>query len=264
MTIQPTRYSLLTFFLLTFAISWGFWFLFPTTLGGLVGAWGPSLAAIVITLLFDGGQALRALLRRLFVWRVPFYWYLFVLCWPAALSLLVTGLGALLGRPLPDFANPPVVSQYPLPLEVMQAGFLVLLPTVFVIQTLGSSLGEELGWRGFAIPRLQAGQSALVASLILGLLWGIWHLPRVWTPGGPLDAAGFAWLVVGIVLDAVLYTWVMNNSRGSLLLMVLFHNAQALTNLFLAQTPNPALETVLTAILVGLVVVRGRIDRRPV
>jgi membrane protease YdiL (CAAX protease family) len=270
--IPPKRYSLIAFFLLAFAIAWGFWipaalalkgFLslpFPVTLADLLGVWGPSLAGIVMTVVNDGKGGLRVLFKRLFQWRVGIQWYLFVLLWPPALSLLVTAFSMLLGSPAPDFANPPVTYAYPVPPEALSAGFLPLLPMVFLIQIFGSSMGEELGWRGFALPRLQARQSALLASGILGALWGLWHLPRFWTPGDPFDIAGFGWLMLGLMLNAVLYTWVFNGTTGSLLPVVLFHTAQPVTNLFLAKVPNPPVENALTALLVMPIVVMSAVS----
>jgi len=265
LSILLRRHALIVFFLLAFGIAWGFWipaalaakgllpFPIPETLAGLLGVWGPSLAGIFVTAAYDGRAGLRALFRRLSVWRVELRWYLFVLLWPAILSLLVTGLSLLFGSPAPDFAHPPVMTEYPFPPEAFSAGFLPLLPMVFVIQVFGSSLGEELGWRGFALPRLQTRRSTLLASIVLGVLWGLWHLPRVWTPGEPFDAAAFGWLMLGLVLNSVLYAWVFNGTKGSLLLVVLFHTAQPVTDLFLAKVPNPLAESAITVALVGLV-----------
>ena len=269
LSIPSKRYSLVAFFLLAFAIAWGFWipaalaargmlsFPFPATLAGVLGAWGPSLAGIIVTAAFDGKAGLRTLFKRLAVWRAGFQWYLFVLTWPAVLSLLTSGIAMLLGSPAPDFAHPLVTTEYPAPPEAFGAGFLPLLPMVFVIQVFGSSLGEELGWRGFAVPRLQARQSALLSSLILGIVWGLWHLPRNWTPGVPFDVVSLGWLVLGLALNAVLYTWVFNNTRGSLVPMILFHTAQPVTNLFLAEVSSPLtplIKNALTALLVILIV----------
>jgi membrane protease YdiL (CAAX protease family) len=276
--ISPKRYSLVAFLLLAFVIAWGFWisaalaskgllpFPFPVTLAGVLGAWGPGLAGTIITAVKDGRDGLRMLFKRLSVWRVGIQWYLFVLLWPAVLSLLVTALSMLFGSSSPDFANPPVTYVYPAPPEAFSAGFLPLLPIVFVTQVFGSSMGEEIGWRGFALPRLQARQSALLASGILGVVWGLWHLPRVWTPGDPFDVASFGWLMMGLVLNSVLYTWVFNNTRGSLLLVLLFHTAQPVTTLFLAKVSNPLVENVLIALLVILVVTQsgaGHLTREP-
>ncbi len=265
LSILLRRHALIVFFLLAFGIAWGFWipaalatkgllpFPIPETLAGLLGVWGPSLAGIFVTAAHDGRAGLGTLFRRLSIWRVELRWYLFVLLWPAILSLLVTGFSLLFGSPAPDFAHPPVMNEYPVPPEAFSAGFLPLLPMVFVIQVFGSSLGEELGWRGFALPRLQTRRSTLLASIVLGVLWGLWHLPRVWTPGEPFDAAAFGWLMLGFVLNSVLYAWVFNGTKGSLLLVVLFHTAQPVTNLFLAKVPNPLVESAITVALVGLV-----------
>src|SRR5215472_15440508 len=89
-----------------------------------------------------------------------------------------------------------------------------------------SSLDEELGWRGFALPRMQARRPAFAASLLLGLLWGLWHLPLMMARGLPLTTAGLIQLAFFILLVtawAVLFTWVYNNTNGSLFLMVLMH-----------------------------------------
>lgn len=266
--LYSRRNSPATFYLLTFLISWGFWipavlasqrllpFEYPVVLAGVLGAWGPGLAAIFLTALSAGRAELKSLLGRLLIWRVGLPWYLFVLCWPAVLSLLATGIAMLFGAPAPDFANPPVVSQYPAPPEAFAYGFLPLLPMVFLTSLFSSALGEELGWRGFLLPRLQSRSGALIASLGLGLVWAIWHLPRLWTPGESFDLAGAAWFTLSLVLNAVLYTWVFNNTRGSLLLVVLFHTSQAVTNLFLAGVLDPLLMNALTALLVLLVVAR--------
>lgn len=97
-------------------------------------------------------------------------------------------------------------------------------------------MGEELGWRGFALPRLQARMSALSASLILGLLWALWHLPLYLTAGHPLSEVFFGWFLLSILADAILFTWIFNNTRGSLLVVLLFHASIATSGLFLAST----------------------------
>ena len=269
LSIPGSTRPVIVFFLLTFAVTWGFWIPaamamrglltlpFPVAVAGLLGAWTPSLVAILMTAATSGRAGLKGLLDRVSIWRVGIGWYLFVLLWPAVLSLLVTGVCMLFGRPAPDFAHPPVTTQYPAPREAFAAGFLPLLPLVFVTQLFGSSLGEEIGWRGYALPRLQAGRSALLVSLLLGLIWGIWHLPRFWVPGVSLPLAGFAWFVAGIALTAVLYTWIFNNTGGSLLLVILLHTSQAVTDLFLGRVKNPPLLVLFTALLVIAVVIRS-------
>jgi uncharacterized protein len=271
--IPHKPYALAWFFFMAFAIAWGFWIPaalaskglvtlpIPVTLAGLLGAWGPSLASILFTWIYDGTSGLRLLFKRLFIWRVRMQWYLFVILWPAVHSLLVTAILIVAGTPTPDFASPPVVSVYPAPPEAFAAGFLPLLPLVFVIQFFGSSLGEELGWRGFALPRLQAQQGWLLASGILGLIWGVWHLPRIWMPGEPFELTTFAWVIVGSVLNTALYTWVFNHTRGSLLPVLLLHTAQAVTLLFLTSVSNPLVENALMVLLILLIVTRSNTVR---
>jgi len=253
-SISPKPRSLLVFFLLAFGISWLAWipaalashgllsFRLNPTLSSLLGAFGPFFAALVTTGIYDGKTGFRTLLRRLLTWRVGLPWYLCVLFWPALLSLAKTALAVLLGGSVPDFSQPPFVHLYPLPPELLNATpFMVFLPFVFLQQTLiGSSMGEEIGWRGYALPRLQAKQSALVASLALGVIWGVWHLPLWLTKGHPMQGTFFGWALLGMVAETIVFTWVYNNTQGSLLLALLLHTSFAITDLFLSSAEPPA------------------------
>jgi membrane protease YdiL (CAAX protease family) len=130
---------------------------------------------------------------------------------------------------------------YPLPSELANANPLLFLPFVFLQQTLiGSSMGEELGWRGYALPRLEAHRKALNTSILLGIAWALWHLPLWLSKGYPLTEGSVAWAGLGIVADSILFTWVYNNTRGSLLLALLFHTSIAVTALFLSSAESPA------------------------
>jgi membrane protease YdiL (CAAX protease family) len=252
-SVSTKPQSLLVFFLLAFGISWTIWI--PTALAshgllpfqlspsitGLLGAFGPSTAALITTAIYDGKAGFRSLLRRLLMWRVGLQWYLFVLLWPAFLSLAKTALAVLLGSSVPDFAQPPFVHLYPLPSEFSKVNPLLFLPFVFLQQTLiGSSMGEEIGWRGYALPRLEAYRNALQAGVILGIVWAVWHLPLWLTKGYPLAEAFLGWTMLGIVADSILFTWVYNNTKGSLLLALLFHSSIAVTGLFLSSAESSA------------------------
>jgi membrane protease YdiL (CAAX protease family) len=87
-----------------------------------------------------------------------------------------------------------------------------------------------MGWRGYVLPRLQAKYNALVSSLILGVIWGFWHLPKFLTPG---NTSPFGLFIVRIIAVAVIYTWIYNNTKGSLLLVTLFHAASNAAGVFL-------------------------------
>jgi membrane protease YdiL (CAAX protease family) len=188
----------------------------PPELSRLLGTFGPSLAALLVTAATSGRRGLRALLARLAIWRVGVGWYAVALLWPAAHSLATTGVHVLLGAAPPDFAQPPVLWLYPAPPELFAAGSWPLLPFVFIQSLLSSSsLGEEPGWRGFALPRLQARFGALGASLVLGVLWGVWHLPLALTRGDPTEGTFSGWYLLGSTGDAVLYTWLFNATGGA-------------------------------------------------
>lgn len=266
--IPPKRRSLLAFFVLAFGISWAAWvpltaaswglspFRPPSTPATLVGAFGPTLAAIVLTLFGEGVSGLRRLLGRLLIWRVGVRWYTFALLWPAAISLFTTAVYVLFGGPVPDFSEPPFLEVYPLPPGLSGVGPWPLLPFVFFQYLLfSSSMGEEIGWRGYALPRLQSGGNALQASVLLGLLWGLWHLPLYLTRGHPLSEEFFGPFMLGIVADAILFTWLYNSTGASLLLAVLFHASIAVTGLFLAPAEaTPLLRLAFEWLFVGAVI----------
>ena len=274
----PKPRSLLTFFLLAFGFSWAVWvptnlasrdlltFPLPLEYAGLLGAFGPAVAALVTAGIFDGGRGLRALLGRFLVWRVGVRWYAFVLLWPAALSLATTALHVLLGGAAPDFSQPPFVRLNPLPPELSAPNPFALLPVIFLQQTLvGSSMGEEPGWRGYALPRLQWRWGALPASLLLGTLWGVWHLPLWLTRGHAAGETFVGWVMLDLVAQAILFTWVYNHTRGSLLLALLFHTAMAVTDAFLSAAASPLLELAFSwgaALLVVAASGPARLSRR--
>jgi membrane protease YdiL (CAAX protease family) len=217
------RHPLVTFFLLAFAITWVVWV--PRAVGaqlGLVGqvsTWAPAIAALLAAALTGGRTAVSELGARLVRWRVGWKWYVVVILGPAAFSLVVAGVYVLLGGSWEVAAAPALRS----------GAALVLLPLFLMILTLTDGLGEELAWRGFALPRLLTQHNALVASLILGVLWALWHLPLVWTEGVSMYQQPIWLLLLDITAKSVLFTWVFLHTRGSVLLAVLFHGA---TNLF--------------------------------
>ncbi|MBV6402996.1 MAG: hypothetical protein CNIPEHKO_03318 [Anaerolineales bacterium] len=264
-SISPKPYSLAVFLILAFGISWAVWipaalasydfirFQINPFLTGLLGAIGPSLAALITTAAYDGRDGFRGLFKRLLTWRIGLQWYLFALAWPVVLSLTKTGISILLGSPIPNFSQPPFVNLFP---ELLNATPLVFLPAFFLQQLLfGSSMGEEFGWRGFALPRLQFKKSSLNASLLLGLIWGTWHLP-LWLTKGNLVQDGFiGWHFLELMATALLFTWVYNNTQGSLLLALLFHASIGVTGLFLSSAAlHPLIGATLNWGMAGLVI----------
>uniref|UniRef100_B0T347 Abortive infection protein n=1 Tax=Caulobacter sp. (strain K31) TaxID=366602 RepID=B0T347_CAUSK len=207
------------FLLLTFAISWGIggaWLAFPeplTTAFGpfayatpayYVAAWAPTLAAVILTFAARGLTGVYALLRRLV--RVGPAWTVAV----AALALPAIALALSLLTPASQAW--PVT-----PRQVLVATPLVLLTTAQIVTNSGP-LGEELGWRGYALPRLLARTSPLAAGTILGLIWTLWHVPAFLFAGviaTPLSDLG--WHALGTVGLSWLMTALFLRTRGGVL-----------------------------------------------
>ena len=199
------RHPLVSFFVLAYALTWP---LIPlvslSPLWGFPALFGPALAAIFVAAVAGGRAEVKDLLGRVVRWRVGAGWYVVVLGLPAGLALAAAGLHLALGTDS----------------SIEFGGLSVLSFVVFVL-----IIGEELGWRGYALPRLLAGRSALSASLILGALWGAWHLPTFFVPGAPQYGLPFSAFVLFTIAYSVLFTWVYLHTRGSVLIATLLHGA---------------------------------------
>jgi membrane protease YdiL (CAAX protease family) len=223
--------------------------------GALLGYFGPALAALLVAALTAGRQGLRALLARLFRWRVPLRWYLVAILLPAGSALLVVGLLAIVEGQLSNLDT---------------SGLQPILPEILAVLVFGSlyglvvAAGEELGWRVFALPRLLARHNALVASIVLGIVWGLWHVPVGFWFDSQAPALGDA-LLYGLGFDfaAVIYTWLFLHSRGSVLIASLFHAVYDISLLVIGQiaqaTPGldfaPRLHLVVLGLVAALLVV---------
>jgi membrane protease YdiL (CAAX protease family) len=202
------RHPLATFFVLAYALSWWAWILYAFGLSpNPLASFGPFLAAIVVLALTEGKAGVSGLFRRMIRWRVPPGWYAVALFLPAVLATTATVLNVLLGAEAPSTAE--------------LNGWTELF-AIFAIVLLVPGLGgawEEPGWRGYAFPRLQSRRSALVASLILGALIAAWHL-RLMVAGQVAYSD-----IVLIFAGTIVYNWVFNNARGSVLIIMVMHAA---------------------------------------
>jgi uncharacterized protein len=223
------RHPLISFFVLTYAVTWLVWaplVIFGDRIPGplafvllVLGSNVPSVLGVLFVALLRGRSGVRTLFGRLVRARIGLRWYLAVVAL-AVPALCAVWVSTLLGGPIPV-----VVTTIP-------AVVVLFLFSIFP----GSSVGEELGWRGFALPRLQARHSALAASLIVGAAWGIYHFPLflLGSPTRPL--ALFLPFAIGCVIMSIFYTWMYNGTGGSLLIVVLLH---ATTNLPLSVVYAP-------------------------
>jgi len=217
-----TRHRLFFFFLFSFVLTWGyFWLIWaplrlPDSLIAL-GGFGPSVSAFLVLALSSGKPGVLRLLRSIVHWRVGVIWYLVALLGLPVLNflafLVVPGvLGDLVA---PDLRLPRIY-----------------LSEIAICLTIGiAPMWEEIGWRGFAQPRMQRLYGPVVGSLFLGALWGVWHLPFFF---GPLARTGpDATLVsasislvefsIGLTGLSVVMAWVLNNCGGSTLMAILLH-----------------------------------------
>jgi len=228
-------HPVLSFFLMTYAFTWLLWgaiyVLHLSSATGylpfLLGAAGPSLMAFAISAIVGGKQEIRDLWRRMTIWHVGFAWYLIALFFPALIVLGAFGLYRMIGGAIPAFTLL-VQKWYLLPIALI-AGLLV-----------GGPLEEEFGWRGFAVVQLQKRHNALVASLIVGVLWGAWHLPAFLIPWSSQHDLPVALFLLHDIALSVLFTWIFNNSAGSVLLTMLAHAAFNATITILPVLPSAA------------------------
>lgn len=202
----------------------------------------------------SGVRGVQELLRSLVQWRIHPVWFLTASFLMIALSLLGVLLTALFtGQPLSHFIS-----------SIQSSPTLQHLgPTILATALYGGPLGEEGGWRGFALPRFQRRFDPLLASVILAALWGLWHLPLHLTGyyrevfGNPLN--GILQQMLSTVPLAIIFTWFYNRSRGSLLIMVLLHTAINVTSGIVA----PAIGLFIsTTVAVVLMVVMDRMYRK--
>lgn len=221
---RVARYRITSFFVLAYALSWsldaipkllgmepswGRWFI-----EGFLSPLSPGVAAAIV--LWAGGESVRRWLRDVFQWRVHPKWYVVAIGLPFAITYAAGAASWALGGPIDwaAFDFDPI--------------------TVAIGIVLGTFIGggqEEFGWRGFAQPELQARYGGLTAALVIGVFWGLWHLPQ-FVPGGfradwPIELV--VAYFVGIVAFSVLLGWVFNGSNGSVLLAMVMHGTDNAT-----------------------------------
>ena len=224
------RHSLVIGILLMFALTWPIDLAnsgivpiqFPFIVYLFLG-WGFIFASVLMTGLTLGKEGVIALLRRYVQWRLGWQWYLAAfLMTPSLIVLAVYVNAALVGAP-PDFST--VMAH-----KIFGASAtlpLFLLP-FFLVDLISN--GEEIGWRGYVLPRLQSRYSALTSTLILGVIWGFWHLPKYLSHW---NTVSFAWFIVHAMAYAVILTWLYNNTKGSLLLVAISHASSNAAGVFM-------------------------------
>lgn len=212
---------------LAVAISWSLWL--PLVLAGgsasgplrylhLLGGLGPAVAGIACAGWFGGKPALALMLQRIGSWPVPLRWHLVAWLSPFALLALALLLASLAtgGAGWTVFAANPEFPE-------------LSTPVYWIAVLIFSGFGEEIGWRGFALPVLQSRLSPVPATLILSVIWAAWHLPLFWFPGlGDLGLGGLVGWYLSLLTGAAILTWLTNSTRGSILIAAAFHTTMDL------------------------------------
>jgi len=183
-----------------------------------LGALSSSLAAIVLVLIEGRKGGLRELLGRALIWRVGIQWWIFALFFMIVPSMASLYLYHLLGGPAVDRSG-------------LQSLYTVVPD--FILLTIAAGIGEEFGWRGFLLPRLQSRHNALVSGFIVGVTWATWHIPLFFIEGTSQYEQGLQGglfpAILGysafVIAQSVQFTWLFNNTRGSVLLAAVFHGA---------------------------------------
>ena len=212
--------SLLSFFALAFAWSWACWLIaaaikadapVAATVLSLVGGFGPSLAAVVVMAYCAGKAGLRRWLMTCLRWRGGWRWILLAFLFPVVFMGLAAAAHGAIGGSLPAS---PAAGHWGM------AAFNFLL--IFLV---GGPLGEEFGWRGYALPALQARWGWRAASLLLGVVWALWHLPLFYSAGTAQSHLPMGLYALSAIASSVLFAWLFNRSRGSIVPVLVLHTA---------------------------------------
>ncbi len=206
------------------------------------------LAAIILSGVVSPNSGIRGLMSGLKRWDVGIWWYIFALCaWPVTV-LLSNLLSPLLG--MANSSNPSYPA-FPIGLVVAESFLWYLM--------FGGPLNEEAGWRAFALTRMQERFSPLAASVIIGALWGLWHLPLHLMGFYPFGPAGALIRIFSIPL-AVVFTWLFNRTGGSLIPVLFLHSSRNTTSLFLSR--NFIVSELLFVVLATVVLIKDKMWRR--
>jgi membrane protease YdiL (CAAX protease family) len=253
------KYPLVSFFLLAIGLTWIFMIIDALGSHGIlpfrlslplmvVMGYMPTLAAVIVTGQTQGKAGVRALFRKLTIFRVGLGWYLFAIFGLAGVYLLTIFIYNRISSPAVPYLSDTMQHLPP---------FQLALSIVPMFIVLGIVNGEELAWRGFATPRLQAQHNALTSSLIMGGIWTIFHLPLFFTLTGSSQVdESFISFLVSTVAITVLYTWLLNNTRGSVFLAYLFHAA---SNTWTRVIPIDHASALVNWIMIGLLVLLAAI-----
>jgi membrane protease YdiL (CAAX protease family) len=215
--------SLIWYFVLAFGFSWLFWLSpvlssqgffslpIPNMVWVIIGAHGPLFASVVLTSKSGGWVAVKQLIRSGFNFRMTLGWWFVIILIP----FVLTGIAVWANVALNDYQPDTTMLTQPL----------MIVPTFLIMFFLGGSFQEEFGWRGYALPRLLTLSNPLMASLVLGAIWGVWHLPLFYISGVSQSFMPFGIFLLLAIAFSVLFTWFFQRTNHNLFSALLFHTA---------------------------------------
>jgi uncharacterized protein len=225
--------ALLTFFALTFAWTWGLWAILTLSKQGATGwggalflasAFGPSIAAFVSVIVFEGKAGFGRWLRRCLRWRLGWRWYGLALLTPPLLMIVALGIHVVLGGAIPA--------------STVQGHVLIVLAKFALVTIFGGPLGEEFGWRGYALPALSARMGWRRAAVLIGVVWGLWHLPLFWMPGTAQAELPMGLFLASNVALSVVFARLSVNTGYSVLPAILLHGSINWSSMVLPVLPK--------------------------
>lgn len=248
--------DLVAYFILSFAISWSIAIPLALAHNGIIPeilphwtyylvAYGPMLSALIVTGIRQGAPGLKEIGARMTRWRVALKW------WLVGFSPLIIGYVVILL--LNRFGSTEI--------GLSTLGAVHYLPPLgtgaLLLWFITFGIGEETGWRGFALPRLEKGRSALAATLILTTFWALWHLPLFFFLFDPSIAVGWA---IGLLAGSLVFTWLYNSAGNSILIVAVFH---ACFNFMTASTADTGALPIVLSVLVMIWAVLVIVIYRP-
>ncbi|HET9915043.1 MAG TPA: CPBP family intramembrane glutamic endopeptidase [Anaerolineales bacterium] len=251
------RHPLASMYIGTFILAWAYfvprvlhsWGLFPVAMPealALLAGWTPAIAATIVTGAIDGWEGVKQLFSRYLIWRVSVWWYVFVLVFFVPTILSAAGLHVLFGGEMPQ------IGAFNMQWWEVLLSFLVQVLLLMLLN------GEEVAWRGFALPRLQARyNNIVVAALLVAIPETLLHAPGFFLKDDPfISSVGVIPFILFSVALSVIYAWTFFKGKGSVLLVALFHASQnAWGNLLTDSTARPFHITVVLLWVVAIALI---------
>src|SRR4051794_17880588 len=237
--------KLALYFLLAYLISWLIWL--PLWLpyfgvSGLpvlpyhhyFGSVGPVSAAFIVTYYSEGMNGVKELSSRIFKWKISVAWYIVAIAGPFLIYVIASVAAAKMGNQsfkLSDFGHNNEFPQFS-------------APAFFLFNLVPFGFGEEVGWRGFALPCLQKKFNAFTSTVLLTIFWAVWHAPAfLYRPNYTgMNIAGFVGFFFSLLMGGVILTWLSNSTKGSILVVALFH--AMIEMIFMAGNVTPLISNI--------------------